>query len=221
LIPPPPLYYSPFPVGHQAPLVSKNESWKFPSGFWWGVSSAAYQIEGAVQAEGRGPSIWDVYTHRATYITVSNDTGDVGDNQYYLYKQGRLVCVRRYQKLMDADIARIAALGVPYYSFSISWSRVFPFGKGPVNELALAHYDDVINTCLQYGVKPLVTLYHWDLPLFLQNSYGGWLSEEIIDDYVAYAKVVFERYGNRVSHWFTMNEPIVFCQGYPVDFLIN
>lgn len=115
------------------------------------------------------------------------------------------------------DIARIAALGVPYYSFSISWSRVFPFGKGPVNELALAHYEDVIDTCLQYGVKPLVTLYHWDLPLFLQNSYGGWLSEEIVDDFVAYAEVVFGRYGNKVSHWFTVNEPIVFCEGYPVS----
>lgn len=200
LIPPPPLYYSPFPSGHQSPLTAKNESWKFPKGFWWGVASAAYQIEGAVADEGRGPSIWDIYTHRATEITVSNDTGDVGDNQYYMYKQ---------------DIARIAALGVPYYSFSISWSRVFPFGKGPVNELALAHYDDVINTCLQYGVKPLVTLYHWDLPLFLQNEYGGWLSEKIVDDFVAYAKVVFERYGNRVFAWFTVNEPIVFCQGYP------
>jgi beta-glucosidase/6-phospho-beta-glucosidase/beta-galactosidase len=119
----------------------------------------------------------------------------------------------------ETDIARIAALGVPYYSFSISWSRVLPFGKGPVNELALAHYDDVIDTCLQYGVKPLVTLYHWDLPLFLQNSYGGWLSEEIVDDFVAYAKLVFERYGNKVSHWFTVNEPIVFCEGYPVSWL--
>jgi len=93
LIPPPPLYYSSFPTGHQAPLVSKNESWKFPSGFWWGVASAAYQIEGAVQAEGRGPSIWDVFTHRATEITVGNDTGDVEDNQYYLYKQG--MCMPR------------------------------------------------------------------------------------------------------------------------------
>jgi beta-glucosidase/6-phospho-beta-glucosidase/beta-galactosidase len=106
---------------------------------------------------------------------------------------------------------------VPYYSFSISWSRIFPFGKGPVNELALAHYDDVINTCLQYGVKPMVTLYHWDLPLFLQNSYGGWLSDEIVDDFLSYAKVVFSRYGNRVSHWFTLNEPIEFCQEYPVS----
>lgn len=88
LVPPPPLYYSPFPPGHQSALASKNESWKFPAGFFWGVASAAYQVEGAAQAEGRGPSIWDVLTHRATYLTISNDTGDVGDNQYYLYKQG-------------------------------------------------------------------------------------------------------------------------------------
>jgi beta-glucosidase/6-phospho-beta-glucosidase/beta-galactosidase len=117
------------------------------------------------------------------------------------------------------DIARIAAMGVPYYSFSISWSRVFPFGKGPVNELALQHYDDLIDTCLQYGVKPVVTLFHWDLPLFLANSYGGWLSEEIVADYTAYAEVVFKGYGNKVSHWFTMNEPIVFCEGLPVKSL--
>ncbi|KIN06302.1 glycoside hydrolase family 1 protein [Oidiodendron maius Zn] len=201
LIPPPPLYYAPFPTGHQSALVTKNESWKFPHGFYWGVASAAYQVEGAAQAEGRGPSIWDVFTHRATYLTLTNDTGDVGDNHYYLYKQ---------------DIARIAALGVPAYSISISWSRIFPYGRGQVNELALAHYDDVINTCIQYGVKPLVTLYHWDLPLYLQNLYGGWLSEEIVDDFAAYATVIFQRYGNKVSHWFTINEPIVFCSEYPL-----
>ncbi|KAL3427932.1 beta-glucosidase [Phlyctema vagabunda] len=200
LIPPPPLYYSSFPTGAQAPLVSKNESWKFPSGFFWGVSSAAYQIEGAMQAEGRGPSNWDIYTHRSTEITAGNDTGDVGCNEYYLYKQ---------------DIARIAALGVPYYSFSISWSRIFPFGKGPVNELGLQHYDDLINTCLEYGVQPMVTLFHWDIPLFLQNEYGGWLSEEIVADFVAYARVVFARYGDRVTNWFTLNEPLVFCDEYP------
>ncbi|RFU23652.1 hypothetical protein B7463_g12686, partial [Scytalidium lignicola] len=200
LIPPPPLYYSAFPPGAQNPAFSKNESWKFPSGFWWGVASAAYQIEGAAADEGRGPSVWDVFTHRSTEITISNETGDVGDNQYYLYKQ---------------DIARIAALGVPYYSFSISWSRIMPFGRGPVNELALQHYDDLIETCLQYGVKPAITLFHWDLPLYLQNLYGGWLSEEIVNDFVEYARIVFTRYGNRVSHWFTVNEPIVFCQEYP------
>lgn len=219
LVPPPPLYYSSFSTGHQLPLEGKNESWKFPKGFWWGVASAAYQIEGAVADEGRGPSNWDVYTHRSTEITVSNETGDIGDNQYYLYKQGKSCfssMTRGKTNTKKSDIARIAALGVPYYSFSISWSRIFPFGKGQVNELGLAHYDDVINTCIKYNVKPMVTLYHWDIPLYLQNSYGGWLSERIVDDFTAYAKVVFERYGNRVSHWFTVNEPIVFCQGYPV-----
>ena len=201
LIPPPPLFYSPFPTGQQQPMFPKNDSWSFPKDFWWGVASAAYQVEGAVRDEGRGPSIWDVLTHRVTNYVVTNDTGDIADNQYYLYKQ---------------DIARIAALGVPAYSFSISWSRIMPYGRGVVNEAALAHYDDVINTCLQYNVQPQVTLYHWDLPLYLQNLYGGWLSEEIVGDFVEYARVVFGRYGNRVSHWFTVNEPIVFCNFYPL-----
>jgi hypothetical protein len=90
LIPPPSLFYSSFPSGQQIPLASKNESWKFPAGFWWGVASAAYQVEGAAKAEGRGPSIWDVLLHRVTGYTVANQTGDVTDNQYYLYKQGEI-----------------------------------------------------------------------------------------------------------------------------------
>ncbi|KAI9650373.1 hypothetical protein NHQ30_000386 [Ciborinia camelliae] len=197
LIPPPPLYYPSSPSGAEMPLAQKNESWKFPSGFWWGVSSAAYQMEGAAADEGRGPSVWDVLTHGASSkIMVVNDTGDVGPNQYYLYKQ---------------DIARIAALGVPYYSFSISWSRILPFGKGQVNELALKHYQDVIDTCIEYGIQPVVTLFHWDTPLFLQNTYGGFLSSEIIEDFTAYAKIVFSRYGDKVPHWITINEPYVFC----------
>ncbi|KAL2357019.1 glycoside hydrolase superfamily, partial [Cryomyces antarcticus] len=201
LIPPPPLYYSPFPSGQQQPMYPKNASWSFPPNFWWGVASAAYQVEGAAKDEGRGPSIWDVLTHRVTNFIAHNDTGDIADNQYYLQRQ---------------YIARIAALGVPYYSFSISWSRVFPFGSGPVNEEALAHYDDMINTCLQYNVTPMDTLYHWDLPLVLQNTYGGWLSQNIVNDFVKYARVVFGRYGDRVQHWFTINEPIVFCGFYPL-----
>jgi len=89
LIPPPGLYYSSFPTGQQIPTVTKNDTWKFPAGFWWGVASAAYQVEGAAKAEGRGPSIWDVLTHRAVGYTVANQTGDVANNQYYLYKQGK------------------------------------------------------------------------------------------------------------------------------------
>lgn len=89
LIPPPGLQYSSFPSGQQLPMMGKNESWKFPSGFWWGVASAAYQVEGAAKAEGRGPSIWDVLTHRVTGYTIANQTGDIANNQYYLYKQGK------------------------------------------------------------------------------------------------------------------------------------
>ena len=182
-------------------MVTKNSSWSFPKDFWVGVASAAYQIEGAAQDEGRGPSIWDALLHRVVGYSVANQTGDIGPDQYYLYKQ---------------DIARIAAIGVKQYSFSISWSRVMPFGKGPVNEQALAHYDDVIQTCLDYGVEPIVTLFHWDLPLYLQIEYGGWLSEEIVGDFVEYARVVFSRYGSKVSKFFTVNEPIVYCDDYPL-----
>ncbi|KAH8685822.1 glycoside hydrolase superfamily [Tricladium varicosporioides] len=201
LIPPPGIYYSSFPTGQQIPMMSKNSSWKFPAGFWWGVASASYQVEGAVKDEGRGPSIWDVLLHRVVGYSVANQTGDIANNQYYLYKQ---------------DIARIAALGVKTYSFSISWSRIFPYGSGYVNEKALAHYEDVIDTCIEYGVEPSVTLYHWDLPLWLQNTYGGWLDERIVGDFLRYAQVVFTRYGNKVPRWFTVNEPIVFCNNYPL-----
>ncbi|KAF2715657.1 glycoside hydrolase family 1 protein [Pleomassaria siparia CBS 279.74] len=201
LIPPPSLYYPSFPTGQQVPLQSKNESWSFPSTFWYGVAGASYQIEGAVKAEGRGPSIWDVLSHRVPDYVITNETGDVADNNYYQYKE---------------DIARIAALGIKTYSFSLSWSRILPFGKGPVNEQALLHYDDLIDTCLSYGVTPMVTLYHWDLPLFLQNTYGGWLSEDIVADYTEYARIVFTRWSSKVHYWFTVNEPIVFCGFYPL-----
>lgn len=117
---------------------------------------------------------------------------------------------------MHVDIARIAALGIKSYSFSLSWSRILPFGSGPINEQALKHYDDVIDTCLAYGVTPMVTLYHWDTPLFLQNSYGGWLGSQIVDDFVDYARIVFTRWHSKVHYWFTVNEPIVFCGFYPL-----
>ena len=107
---------------------------------------------------------------------------------------------------LTVSIARIAAMGVKAYSFSISWSRIFPFGKGPVNEEGLAHYDDVINTCIEYGLIPMATIYHWDTPLMLQDTYGGWLSENIVNDFVEYSRVVFGRYGDRVKYWFTVNE---------------
>lgn len=164
------------------------------------MAGAAFQVEGAVKDEGRGPSVWDKLVRVPGY-TAANETADIADNNYYLYKQ---------------DIARIAAMGINTYSFSISWTRLFPFGSGPINQAGIDHYNDLIDFCLQYNVTPMATLYHWDTPLFLQEKYGGWLSEEIVDDFVAYAKTCFSEFGDRVKTWFTVNEPIVFCGLYPL-----
>ncbi|KAJ0117969.1 beta-glucosidase A [Diaporthe amygdali] len=116
----------------------------------------------------------------------------------------------------NENIARIAALGLNTYAFSISWSRIFPFGSGEPNEAGLQHYDDVIDTCLQYGITPVVTLYHWDLPLSLQLNYGGWLNEQITNDFSEYARVAFARWSPKVEYWVTLNEPGVFCNSYPL-----
>ena len=97
-------------------------------------------------------------------------------------------------------------MGVKAYSFTLSWSRILPFGRGPVNHLAIAHYNDVIDTCIQYNITPIVTLYHWDTPLALQDKYGGWLSEEIVGDFVEYSRIAFSAFGDRVKWWYTVNE---------------
>lgn len=102
-------------------------------------------------------------------------------------------------------------MGINTYSFSISWSRIYPFGAGPINQAGIDHYNDLINTCIEYNITPVATLYHWDTPLLLQDKYGGWLSEDIVADFVAYAKTCYEAFGDRVSNWYTLNEPIVFC----------
>jgi hypothetical protein len=113
LIPPPYLNYeSSMPSGRQVPVMAKNQSWSFPKGFWWGVASAAYQVEGAVKDEGRGPSIWDAEMHRVTNFAYNNDTGDVADNQYYLYKQGRPPIVSRRKRELTLQILRVLLLWV-------------------------------------------------------------------------------------------------------------
>lgn len=165
---------------------------KLPKGFTWGVASSAYQIEGAAKDEGKGPSIWDLLSHRPPNIVSDNSTGDVVGSHYWLYKQ---------------DIARMAALGVPHFSPSLSWPRIFPFGRGPVNAAGVTHYDDVFAETEKNGVIPAVTLFHWDTPLALFNEYGAWSDRRIIDDFVNYAKFVISRWDHVVDHWFTVNEP--------------
>ncbi|RAH43635.1 beta-glucosidase [Aspergillus brunneoviolaceus CBS 621.78] len=164
-----------------------NPEKKLPENFIWGVAGSAWQIEGGLQLGGRGPSILD--TIGALQSNDSASDANVATMNYYLYKQ---------------DIARLAALGVPYYSFSIPWSRIVPFGVAgsPVNTEGLAHYDDVINTCLEYGVTPIVTLVHADYPPSVVADMGNLTSH-----YLYYAKQVMTRYADRVPYWVTFNEP--------------
>jgi beta-glucosidase len=134
---------------------------------------------------------------------MDNTTGDITSNNYYLYK---------------VENHRLKTLGIPSYSFSIGWARIFPFGSGPVNSQGVAHYDDLFANLVENGIKPVVTLFHWDTPLALFNSYGAWTSENIVQDYFNYAKYVIERYDQYVDRWYTFNEP-QYCNwrfsGYP------
>ncbi|KAK7052126.1 glycoside hydrolase family 1 protein [Favolaschia claudopus] len=191
--PPPPLYPSFYARAPKDILPQL----KFPSGFKFGVATAAYQVEGAVKNEGKGPTVWD-WNSRQPGGVLDNTTGDVVDLQYFLYKE---------------DVVRVAALGVNAHSFSISWARIFPFGTAdsPVNQVGLKHYSDLIDYHIQHGVAPVATLFHWDTPLALSAYYGGFTSPHAVDDFIHYAKTVFAAYNGRVKTWYTFNEPRVFC----------
>jgi beta-glucosidase len=171
---------------------------KFPDDFIWGVSTSAYQIEGAVDEDGRGVSIWDAFTHTPGKIDEGG-TGDVACDHYHRWAE---------------DVDLIAGLGVGAYRFSIAWPRLFPNGRGAVERRGLAHYDRLIDSLLEHGVEPIVTLYHWDLPQALQDE-GGWVSRDTVDRFAEYASACYEAYGDRVSWWLTINEPwIVGLLGY-------
>ncbi|KAI0711358.1 beta-glucosidase 1A [Earliella scabrosa] len=167
---------------------------KLPSDFVWGFATASYQIEGSPLADGRQPSIWDTFSHKPG-TTKDGSNGDVATDSY-----------RRWRE----DVALLKEYGVKAYRFSVSWSRVIPLGgRGdPVNEAGIKYYRDIIEELVKNGITPFVTLYHWDLPQSLHDRYGGWLNkEEIVQDYVNYAKLLFTRYGDLVKNWITHNEP--------------
>jgi beta-glucosidase/6-phospho-beta-glucosidase/beta-galactosidase len=193
---PEPSIYSQPDAEHFHPLVSSHhpelQGKKLPAGFRWGLASSAYQIEGAARDEGKGPSIWDLLSHRVPNIVRDNTTGDVVGSHYWLYKQ---------------DIVRLQSLGIPRFSPSISWPRIFPFGHGPVNAEGVAHYDSVISSLHAAGIHPSITLFHWDTPLALFTEYGAWTSPRIVDDFFNYAKFIISRYDEFVDEWFTINEP--------------
>lgn len=174
--------------------MEQIEKTAFPKDFLWGSASAAYQIEGAYAEDGKGMTNWDEFV-RIPGKTYKETTGDVAVDHYHRYKE---------------DIRLMAEMGLKTYRFSISWARIFPKGKGKINEKGIAFYGDVIDECLKNHIEPMVTIFHWDLPQALVDSYGGWESAEIIDDYVTYAKTLFQNWGDKVKYWITLNEQNIF-----------
>jgi hypothetical protein len=170
----------------------------FPDGFVWGASTAAYQIEGAPSADGKGPSVWDTFTHAPGNVR-GGDTGDVACDSY-----------RRYRE----DIALVASLGLNAYRFSISWPRVQPGGRGPANSKGLDYYRALLDELAGHGIAATVTLYHWDLPQELQDE-GGWAARVTASRFAEYAAICAEALGDRVARWITLNEPqVVSNNGY-------
>ncbi len=164
----------------------------FPSDFVWGAATAAYQIEGAWNQDGKGESIWDRFSHTPGKI-VNGDTGDVACDHYHRYRD---------------DIRLMREIGVNAYRFSIAWPRALPQGVGAVNDKGLDFYDRLTDALLENRIEPYVTLYHWDLPQALQDK-GGWGNRDIIAQFADYAALMGKRLGDRIKHWATLNEPWV------------
>lgn len=171
---------------------------KFPKDFLFGAASASYQVEGAWNEDGKGVSNWDLFS-KIPGKTLEATNGDIAVDHYHRYKE---------------DIKLMAEMGLESYRFSISWPRIIPDGDGEINPQGLKFYNNLINECLHYGIVPFVTLYHWDLPQTLQAD-GGWNNKRTIHAFVKYANVCFKTFGDRVKHWITFNETIIFCgHGY-------
>ncbi len=171
---------------------------QFPEGFQWGAATASYQIEGAYDEDDRGLSIWDVFSHQPGRV-MNGENGDVACDHYHRYRD---------------DIDLMASLGLQTYRFSVSWSRVLPFGEGAVNEKGMDFYQRLVDGLLEKGIQPALTLFHWDLPQALQDK-GGWVNREVADRFADYAALLYERLGDRVTRWITLNEPIIFTlMGY-------
>ncbi|MBD7911240.1 MULTISPECIES: glycoside hydrolase family 1 protein [Clostridium] len=167
---------------------------KFKDDFLWGSASAAYQIEGAWNKDGKGESIWDLYT-RIPGTTYKDTNGNIAVDHYNRYKE---------------DVALMAEMKLKAYRFSIAWSRIYPNGRGEINEDGLKFYENLIDELIKNNIKPIITLYHWDLPQYLQDLYGGWESREIIKDFDEYCITLFKRFGDKVKYWVTLNEQNVF-----------
>lgn len=170
-----------------------SEFIQFPKDFQWGTATAAYQIEGAVHEDGRGPSIWDIFSHTPGRV-ANGDTGDRACDHYHRWKE---------------DVALMKELGFKAYRFSIAWPRILPDGRGKVNQPGIDFYNRLIDELLKTGIHPLVTLYHWDLPASLPD---GWLNRSTADAFVEYTGIAVRAFGDRVKDWVTLNEP--YCSSF-------
>src|SRR5262245_9210213 len=170
---------------------------QFPKGFFWGMGTSSYQIEGAWNADGKGLSIWDTYTHKPGNIK-NNDTGDVANDHYHRYKE---------------DVALMKDIGANAYRFSIAWPRIFPEGRGKANPKGLDFYSRLVDELKAAGIEPFATLYHWDLPQPLQDKSGGWQSKDTAKAFADYGGYIAGQLGDRVKHFFTINEFRSFVEG--------
>lgn len=166
--------------------------YSFPENFAWGAATASYQIEGAWNDNGKGESIWDRFSHTPGKVE-NGDTGDIACDHYHRWQE---------------DIVLMKEIGLKAYRFSIAWPRIFPSGRGEVNQAGIDFYSQLVDALLEAGIEPFVTLYHWDLPQALQDE-GGWPKRKIVDAFVEYADLVSRVLGDRVKNWITLNEPWV------------
>jgi beta-glucosidase len=168
----------------------QSSDFNFPPGFLWGAATSAYQIEGSTDADGRTPSIWDTFSKTPGRV-VNGDTGEQACDSY---------------RRVEEDVALLLELGVNAYRFSISWSRVMPSGRGPLNPAGVDYYRKLVRLLREVGIQPVATLYHWDLPQALQDE-GGWMNRRCAHDFADYARAMFQALGDEVPVWFTINEP--------------
>jgi 6-phospho-beta-glucosidase len=166
---------------------------RFPKDFLFGAASASYQVEGAWNEDGKGVSNWDVFS-KIPGKTFEGTNGDVAVDHYHRYKE---------------DVRLMAEMGLESYRFSIAWPRIIPDGDGEINPKGIEFYNNLIDECLKYGIVPFVTLYHWDIPQVLEEV-GGWTNKRTVDAFVKYAEACYQAFGDRVKHWITFNEEIVF-----------
>lgn len=176
---------------------------RFPADFWWGVSTAAYQIEGAWQEDGKGESVWDRFSHTPSMIKAAA-TGDIACDAYHRFAE---------------DVRLMRQLNIRSYRFSTSWPRIYPQGSGALNMQGLDYYKRLTDSILEQGIRPVCTLFHWDLPQAIFEK-GAWRSPDTVSHFVDYVQTVVRALGDRIKVWAVFNEPTVFARGaygYPLD----